>query len=265
MVRPLGSADAPGEAGVGGAILDGSRDRVADDLLVHELVLAQQLGVGRAVEHDVDEVAAAVLGEVEPEVRELALALAVGRNDAHDRDPRRLGGRVDRRLGHLEVGRARMAGDAAGLDHEPLTGARHAGRDLAAAEARRAGDQRAARAVEDREIPVPAAARGQPRRHPAELGRRDAALHEAAAIRGRVLAALAEGGAGAGDPAGEQLRRRGAGRQQGEHRRDPNCFSSRPCQGAPDATPLHLRDASATPRRARRGARRRRRTASAWS
>jgi hypothetical protein len=157
--REIGRGVCRGELGVGCPVPPRLRRHVRHLDRVGEVVVDELLGVGGSVEHRLDEPGAAVLGQVETEVRELVLALEVGRRHPHELALVRRSARVDRcgadaqrRGGAPPTAPARLDHQIAALDGE-------AGRQLVCAPVGGPGDHAVVGLVDDREIPV--AARGR--------------------------------------------------------------------------------------------------------
>ena len=180
----LGGRVGGGEGRVGAAVLTALERQVRDLRHVLEARVAQLARVGRAVQHDLDEAGAAVLGHVEPRVRELLRPRTGRRGDPHQR--RRLGGDRGQPLRRdRQVRAAGAAGHPARLHGQRARGGHVAGRDLAAAAVGRAGHEPAGQRVEHRQVPVTGTA-VEPGGHGARAGRRHRPLDEAG-TRGEPL------------------------------------------------------------------------------
>ena len=153
---------AAGELGLGvrrGELLVGrlvglrARLEVGDAHGEREAGVTQLALVGGAVQHDLDGVGVAVLGQVEAQGLQVLLVLARARGDIDDLH---LAGRAlrDRDEADREVGARCAATEAAGLDAQLLALLDEALGQLVGAEAGRAGDLAPGARVEDAEIPV---------------------------------------------------------------------------------------------------------------
>ena len=131
------------------------RLEVGDPDRVGEAGVAQRLLVGRAVQHDLDGVLVAVLGQVEPERLQGVLVLA--RRADVDELHLAVGLLGDLHEAHRQIGAGGLAAEAAGLDDELLAALDEALGELARAERGRAGHEAAGVGVEDAEVPVTAA------------------------------------------------------------------------------------------------------------
>ena len=173
------------EAAVGSPVAGAAGGEVGDARDEGVLVPPQLAGVGVAVQHHLDEARATVLGEVEPERRQLPLARRGGRRDLDKRDGLR--GALGHSLGlHGEPGALGRAGAAAGLHDQLLVPGREALGDLVGSPEGRAGHSLSRGRLEDGEVPVAGVGR-QPCGDQAGHGRPHRLLRHPGGARERPL------------------------------------------------------------------------------
>jgi len=181
--RHAGRRGHRGIGAVGLALLARLQREVRDLDRVVEVVRGQLGGVGGAVQHDVDEAGAAVLGHVQAQAVEDVLARGVRRGDAHQLLGGDLG-RVDRRRLDAQAGARGAAREPAGLHDEALTRDGVAGGELTRPARGRPGDHLAVLGLEDGDVPV--AGRGHQLRGHRARGRHGHGLLDVAGPRAQL-------------------------------------------------------------------------------